>query len=147
MRWIAWEELYQSPANILSKDFLRAYTLGLYRKWLQEHLRDTELEELCDRMIEFGKVLAGPQDDLFSPLIELVLDPGIQFWGFSTESSENVVVAKVRSLVNEMPLLRLSTLTNVCPCVASQIAGTSPFNRPRPPPHRCTRSNLPKFYW
>lgn len=31
------------------------------------------------RIVEFGKVLNGPQDDLLFPLIELVLQPGIQF--------------------------------------------------------------------
>jgi hypothetical protein len=112
VRWVVWEELYLSPANILSKKcFVKAYNLGWYRKWIPEYQQHIELDNICQRMVEFGKVLAGPQDDLLSPLIELVLSPGIQFWGFIAESSEDVVVAKIRALVDETALQRLSGLS------------------------------------
>lgn len=32
--------------------------------------------------------LESPQDDDLFPLIELILRPGILFWGFETQSSE-----------------------------------------------------------
>jgi hypothetical protein len=55
-------------------------------------------------MVDFRKVLARPQDDLLSPLIELVLGLRIPFWGFITKLSEDVVVARIRALVDEMAL-------------------------------------------
>lgn len=112
VRWIVWEELFLSLPNSLSKKcFKRAYTLGKYREWMQEIQEEhIELEDICQRIVEFGKVLAGHQDDLLSPLIELVLRPGIQFWGFTTESSENVA-AKIRELVDETALHKLSGLS------------------------------------
>ncbi len=73
----------------------------------EEHI---ELEDICRRIVEFGKVLAGQQDDLLFPLIELVLRPGVQFWGFTTESSEDVA-AKVYELVDETALQKLSALS------------------------------------
>ncbi|OBT94396.1 hypothetical protein VE01_07775 [Pseudogymnoascus verrucosus] len=112
VRWVAWDKLYLSPANILSKRcFVRARTLGVYRKWIQEYQQPIELEDICQRMVEFGKVLAGPQEDLLSPLIELLLKPGILFWGFINESSEEVVIASIRALVDETGLESLSGLT------------------------------------
>jgi hypothetical protein len=72
-----WEELYTSPANILSNRFGEGFHLGKYREWIQE--QHIELEDICQRIVEFGKVLARPQEGLLFPLIELVLRPGIQF--------------------------------------------------------------------
>jgi hypothetical protein len=110
--WVVWKELYLSLPNSLSKKcFERAYTLGKYREWMQEIQEEhIELEDICQRIVKFGKVLAGQQDDLLFPLIELVLRPGIQFWGFTTESSEDVV-AKIRALVDEAALQKLSGLS------------------------------------
>ena len=42
-----------------------------------------------------GRVLAGPQEDLLSLLIELILRPGILFEGFETESSEDIINAEI----------------------------------------------------
>jgi hypothetical protein len=39
------------------------------------------------------------------------LRPGIQFWGFTTESSEGIIKAKIRTLVDEMALQKLSGLS------------------------------------
>lgn len=90
---------------------MRAHTVGVYRKWIQEYQQPIELEDICQRMVEFGKVLAGPQEDLLSPLIELLLKPGILFWGFINKSSEEVVIASIRALVDETGLESLSGLT------------------------------------
>lgn len=108
VRWVLWEELYSSPAKILSDCFLKAYTLGKYRQWMQE--QQVELENICQRIVGFAKVIAGPRDDLLSTLIELILEPGIQFWGFETESSEDVR-DRALALVNELTLDKLSRLS------------------------------------
>ncbi|OBT40524.1 hypothetical protein VE00_09006 [Pseudogymnoascus sp. WSF 3629] len=113
VRWIVWTELYQSLPNPLpfKKCFARAYTLGKYREWMQqipeEHI---ELEDICQRIVQFGKVLTGQQDDLLFPLIELVLKPGMQFWGLTTESSEDVA-ANIRELIDETALQKIDGLT------------------------------------
>ena len=111
--WVVWPELYLSLPNPLpsKKCFRRAYTLGKYREWMrdiqEEHI---ELEDICQRIVKFGKVLTGQRDDLLFPLIELVLKPGMQFWGFTTESPEDVA-AKMRELVDETALQKLYGLS------------------------------------
>jgi len=73
----------------------------------EEHI---ELEDIRQRIVEFGKVLARQQDNLLFLLIELVLRPGVQFWGFITELSEDVI-AKIYELVDETALQKLSRLS------------------------------------
>jgi hypothetical protein len=109
IRWVLWEELL--PARILSQCFLRAYTLAKYREWMDE--QHIKLETICQRIVKFGKILAGPQDDILLPLIELILRPGIQFWGFKTDSSEDVVEVKTRvlQLLDEAALEKFSGLS------------------------------------
>jgi hypothetical protein len=112
VRWVVWEELYTSPASILSDRFVRAYNLGIYREWMQEiQEQHIELENLCQRIVEFGKVLAGLQDDLLFLLIELILRPGILFWGFETESSEDII--KQRYVHSSMKRLCRNFLDNI----------------------------------
>lgn len=112
VRWVMWEEIYRSPARILSVSFAEAYTLGIYRQWMREIPKQhIELENICQRFVEFGQVLAGPQDDLIFPLIELILKQGVLFWGFETESSEDTIRAKIHALVDEMALQKLSGLS------------------------------------
>ena len=106
LSWVEWEELYMSPANLLSTSFLKAYTLGSYRDWTQQQYVD--IDDICQRIVSFGKVLAGPRDDLLFPLIKLVLRPGIPFWGFTTEGA---VTANIHALVDEMALQKFSHLS------------------------------------
>jgi hypothetical protein len=111
VRWVVWVELYTSPARILSNRFVKAYNLGIYREWIQEIQEYVELENICQRIVEFGNVLAGPQDDLLFPLIELILRPGILFWGFETESSDDIINAKICALADETALQKFSRLS------------------------------------
>jgi hypothetical protein len=83
---------------------VRAYNLGTYREWIQEIQEHVKLEIICPRIVEFGNVLAGLQDDLLFHLIELILRPGILFWGFDIESSEDIIKAKIHALVDETAL-------------------------------------------
>jgi hypothetical protein len=112
VRWVVWTDLNMSlPNPPLSKQrFKKAYTLGIYRTRMQEIQEHNELEDICQRIVEFGKVLAGQQEDLLFPLIKLVLKPGIQFWGFTAELSEDVA-AKIRELVDETALQKLYGLS------------------------------------
>jgi len=103
--------LNKPGVQIISDDFVKAYTLGKYRQWIKGKEEHIELENICQRIVRFGKILAGPQDDLLFPLIELILRPGIQFWRFKTESSKDVIEAKTRELVDEMALGKLSGLS------------------------------------
>lgn len=110
VRWVAWEELSTSPTPLFADCFVTAYTLAKYREW--RVIQQVELEDICQRIVEFGKVLAGLRDDhLLLPLTELILRPGILFWGFETNSSEDIVKAKIRALVGEAALLKLSRLS------------------------------------
>jgi hypothetical protein len=74
----------------------------------EEHI---ELENIYQRIVGFRKTLAGPQDDILFLLIELILRPGILFWGFETKSSEEIIKAKIRALVDETALQKLSGLS------------------------------------
>lgn len=109
VRWVTWEELSRSPAPLFADCFMKAYTLAIYRKWIE--IQQVELENICQRIVGFGKVLAGQRNDLLLPLIELVLRPEISFWGFKTSSSEETIKARIRALVDEAALLELSRLS------------------------------------
>lgn len=79
VRWAAWEELATPPASLFADFFVRAYTLAQYRKWID--IQPVELEDICQRIVKFGKVLAGlPDDHLLLPFTELVLRQVILFW-------------------------------------------------------------------
>jgi len=107
VRWLEWEELSTLPALLFPGCFLRAYTLAQYCKWRgTQHFK---LGDICQRIVESGKILAGPRDDVLLPLTELILRPGIHFWGFEIDSLEtDAVKAKIRVLVDEATLLKLS---------------------------------------
>jgi hypothetical protein len=110
VRWVAWEELSTSPAPLFADCFVKTYTLAKYREWIV--IKQAELEDICHRIVEFGKVLAGLRDDhLLLPLTELILRPGIRFGGFETNSLEEIVKAKIHALVDEAALLKLSRLS------------------------------------
>jgi hypothetical protein len=109
VRWVTWEELSSPSVTIFPDCFLRAYTLAIYRKWVEEQY--IELEDVCNRIVKFGKALAGPQGDLLSPLIQLILKPGIQFWGFRTASAKDAIEARIRVIIDDMALEQLSRLS------------------------------------
>ncbi|KAF2434000.1 hypothetical protein EJ08DRAFT_694030 [Tothia fuscella] len=104
--WITWQELSHPSASILSPDFKKAFTLKLYRKWVQEqHIR---LDLLCQNIVAFGKLLAGPQDELVPSLLESILKPGIQFWGYRIDSDNDIVTRKIFELYDELGTEKLS---------------------------------------
>jgi hypothetical protein len=110
VRWAAWEELATPPASLFADFFVRAYTLAQYRKWID--IQPVELEDICQRIVKFGKVLAGlPDDHLLLPFTELVLRQVILFWGFETNSSEDIIKARILALIDEAALPKLSTLS------------------------------------
>jgi hypothetical protein len=61
--------------------------------------------------VDFGKLIGGPEDDLLPSLIELILKPEIQFWGYRTDSSNDIIQAKTWELFNELTLEKLSSLS------------------------------------
>jgi len=77
VRWVKWEDLYLGPVTVFQHSFLKAYTLAKYRDWIEEQQLD--LEDVCQRILKFGKLLAGSRDDLLMPLVEHILRPGIRF--------------------------------------------------------------------
>ncbi|KAF2477137.1 uncharacterized protein BDR25DRAFT_339154 [Lindgomyces ingoldianus] len=105
LRWVPWTELYGS--GFLSSRFLRAYTLGKYRQWRDEVYDAAgcvEAEDVCRKVVEFGKMLAGRKVSNLLPLVELILKPGFQFWELKANASEEVVKARVYELVDESML-------------------------------------------
>jgi hypothetical protein len=105
LRWVPWTELYGS--GFLSSRFLRAYTLGKYRQWTDEVYDAAgyiEAEDVCRKVVEFGKMLAGPGVSNLLPLVELILKPGFQFWELKANAEEEVVKARVYELVDEAVL-------------------------------------------
>jgi hypothetical protein len=108
VRWVEWEELYPSPVTVFQSSFLRAYTLAKYRDWMEE--QQLELENVCQRIVKFGKVLAGPRDDLLAPLIEHILRPGIRFWGLDSQLSEDAVKSEIHELLLS-PVLEINLFT------------------------------------
>jgi hypothetical protein len=87
---------------------VKAYTLRKYREWIDT--QHVELEDLCQRIVEFGRVLAGLRDNLLLPLTELILRPGI-IWGFETNSPGNTIKARICALIDGTALQKLSRLS------------------------------------
>ncbi|OBT77484.1 hypothetical protein VF21_05283 [Pseudogymnoascus sp. 05NY08] len=108
VRCLEWKELYPSPATLISSAFVWSYTLAKFREVVCQ--QELELEDICNRVIEFGKALAGPEDGLILPLILLILKPGIRFWGFSTRPSEDAIMTRIRGLVNDADLQKIAQL-------------------------------------
>ncbi|KFY89226.1 hypothetical protein V500_05854 [Pseudogymnoascus sp. VKM F-4518 (FW-2643)] len=108
VRWLEWKELYPSPVTLISSTFVWSYTLAKFREVVSQ--QELELEDICNRVIEFGKALAGPEDGLILPLVLLILKPGIRFWGFSTRPSEDAIMARIRGLVNDADLQKIAQL-------------------------------------
>jgi hypothetical protein len=111
VRWVRWAELYSQSVTILPECFSRAYTLAIYRNWIENQCVELGVEDVCNRIVNFGKVLAGPQGDLLFPLIKLVLKPGIQFWGLRTAMGEDEIESRIHVIINDDTLLdQFSTL-------------------------------------
>lgn len=106
VRWLEWKELYPSPVTLISSTFVWSYTLAKFREVVRQ--QELEFEDICDRVIGFGKALAGPEDGLILLLILLILKPGIQFWGFSTRPSDNAMMARIRILVDDADLQKIA---------------------------------------
>ncbi|CAG8981237.1 hypothetical protein HYALB_00003835 [Hymenoscyphus albidus] len=89
VNWITWENL-SSPSSILPSCFLDIYTLGNYRKWIKQDRNQQNLDPdtIRSRVFEFTKLLCGTQENLFYPLRELVLKPGLQFWGYTWNAEQ-----------------------------------------------------------
>jgi len=109
VRWVQSKEIVTLPILGFPNDFTTAYTLGVYR--MRRSSKRIELDLLCQNVIDSAKVLVGAQHDLLSLIVNLLLRPGVQFWGFNVSSiEEDIVTAKIQALVEEMALPRLSTL-------------------------------------
>lgn len=113
-RWVPGTELWASP--MLSGQFFKAYTLAVYRRWRDEAYDDKEcisVEDVCQKIIKFGKLLAGPRAGNLRPFVELILKPGVQFWELKTDASKEIVEARCHELVdgvmwNEFFSMRIS---------------------------------------
>jgi hypothetical protein len=104
-RWVPCTELWASP--MLSNRFFNAYTLGVYRQWRAEVYNDrecTKVEDVCQKVVEFGKLLAGPRDSILLSFVELLLKPGIQFWELKTDAPEEVIRARCQELVDQVTI-------------------------------------------
>jgi len=104
VRWVKWEDLCSGPVTVFQYSFLKAYTLAKYLGWKEE--QQLEMENVCQRILNFGKVLAGPRDDLLAPLIAHILRPGIRFWGLSSQLSEDAVKSEITSVPVSRAALR-----------------------------------------
>lgn len=110
VRWVTWAELSSPSVTILPACFFRAYTLALYRNWIEDQCVELEVEDVCNRILNFGKALAGPQDDLLLPLIKLVLKPGIGFWGMRTATGDDAIESRTHIINDDTALDQFSTL-------------------------------------
>lgn len=109
VRWVTWEELCSPSIRFLSPQFKTAYTLGVYRNWVE--IKHIELEYICQKVVNFGKLIVGPEDDLLLSMVELILKPGIQFWGYKADSTDDIIEAKTREILSEMTLEKLSSVS------------------------------------
>jgi hypothetical protein len=75
----------------LSRCFVHADNLGIYRQWMKEQQQYVEHEDICQKITKFGKTLAGPQDELLGPLVKLILRLGLQSWGSKIDSPKDIV--------------------------------------------------------
>ncbi|KAF1973263.1 hypothetical protein BU23DRAFT_598989 [Bimuria novae-zelandiae CBS 107.79] len=89
VRVIPWSELQSIP--IINDPFIRAYTLGRYRQWRDEReYRLHDGEEVGKIVVRSANVLAGhdaPNTWMAQHMVELILKPGVSFWGINTNAS------------------------------------------------------------
>ena len=83
----------------------------MFRKVVRQ--QELELEDICNRVIRFGRALAGPEDGLILPLILLILKPGIRFWGFGTAPSDDTIMANSALPLDADSLDRTDTIDNL----------------------------------
>ena len=79
IRWVLWTDLYAS--GLLSNNFINAFTLALYRQWSERDYvsaESVEVEDVCRKIVGFGKMLAGPRIENLLSLVKLILWPGIE---------------------------------------------------------------------
>lgn len=105
VRSIPWEDLCRMP--ILSDTFFSAYTLDIYCKWRAERKGfhdNVERDEVCLRVLESARIVAGRDHRDFERVAEMVvpiLGPGIDFWGIETDTSDSDVGIRCTELLEE----------------------------------------------
>jgi hypothetical protein len=89
---IPWSELRWMP--IINDPFCSAYTLGTYRRFRDERMDgrpEIEYAQACQAVVDSAKAIAGQRSSdvqLVQGLVQLIMKPGLWFWGIKTGSSD-----------------------------------------------------------
>ena len=110
VRVIPWTALMSMP--IINNQFVKAYTLGRYCQWRDE--RDYEVhgrDEVGTMVILSAKILAGhdvPDGGIVRQMVELILKPGVSFWGINTGASGKDVISACEEIFQQEIIKDLS---------------------------------------
>ncbi|KAL5411206.1 hypothetical protein PMIN04_010328 [Paraphaeosphaeria minitans] len=110
---IPWKDLWRMP--LLTDTFYRAYTLDIYRQWGAEASNrhgNVENDEVCSWVLESAKTIAGRQrEDVkrVAETVELLLEPGLYFWGIDTDTTHRDVRMGCAALLEEDLVLQKLT--------------------------------------
>ncbi|KAL5408046.1 hypothetical protein PMIN04_011535 [Paraphaeosphaeria minitans] len=105
IRSIPWKVLRRMP--LLTDTFHRAYTLEIYRQWCTEMCNrhgNVEKDQVFSRTLESARIIAGKERENFkrvAEMIDLILEPGLFFWGIDTDVTEDDVRLGCIALLKE----------------------------------------------
>jgi hypothetical protein len=92
LKFIPWSEIQRMP--IIIYPFQVAYTLQTYERFRDNAMDmrlETYAEDVCKMVVDSAILLAGEKAGdavLVEDLVELILSPGVRFWGIKTRSAD-----------------------------------------------------------
>jgi hypothetical protein len=111
-----WTKLQSMP--IINDCFSYAYTLKRYDElWdaFMDEQSKRELGEACDMVVESAKTLADQKADddaeLVQNLVELIIKPGVRFWGIKTLSTDVEIKAGCKRMLEDELVVGMSRMS------------------------------------
>jgi hypothetical protein len=95
VRWVSWTELYKM--RTISYTFVKAYTLAVYQQWKIDAKIDAD--EVSEAVGELSLLLGGEDLKNVLLMVNLILKPGLSFWGFRTKASDTTIDVACRMFV------------------------------------------------
>ena len=110
VRWIEWAELSALPILLDHENFVKAFTVRLYREWKRtEYVERAEVEQ---KVMESVITLAGTSNALAPLVVDSLMRPGLDFWGFEVSFAESEMIrAEIRAHIDALTLEQLAGLS------------------------------------
>lgn len=102
---VPWEDIERMP--IITGRFYRAYTLEHYsyfRDTDYAQISNTSTDKMSKMVVELAKVLAGGEGsrwDMIQHFVDLILQPGIWFWGIRLSGTEEEARIRCREVIED----------------------------------------------